>query len=102
MLAREFGHVVNISSIWGKCGMSLRSTYSPSKHALGALTHCLHYEFHDKKNLHFTVICPGPVVTDADKNALMGEGQSFRQPDPLIRTGMTAKRGMPLRPLLTP
>ena len=44
MLERDFGQIVNISSIWGKTGMAIRSTYSASKHALVGLTTSLYYE----------------------------------------------------------
>ena len=44
MLAQDFGHIVNISSVCGVSGMPLRSTYCASKFALQGLTHTLRYE----------------------------------------------------------
>ena len=44
MLSQNFGHIVNISSIWGKSGAPLRGTYAPSKFALHGLTESLKWE----------------------------------------------------------
>jgi short-subunit dehydrogenase len=92
MLSRNFGHIVNISSICGKSGFPLRSTYCSTKFALHGLTESLKWEFHDKKNLHFTIICPGPVRTQVDRNSLMGGGKIYGEMDSINQTGMTAER----------
>ena len=44
MLSREFGHIVNISSVCGKGGMPLRASYCATKFALQGLTYSLYYE----------------------------------------------------------
>ena len=44
MVANKFGHVVNISSIWGKVGPSNRSSYSSAKFAIAGLMDCVRNE----------------------------------------------------------
>ncbi len=44
MIKNGFGHVINISSIWGKAAPSNRSAYSAAKFGLIALMDSIRYE----------------------------------------------------------
>ena len=44
MIKNGFGHVINISSIWGKAAPSNRSAYSSAKFGLIALMDSIRYE----------------------------------------------------------
>lgn len=73
MIERQTGHIVVTSSVMGKFGTRLRSTYAASKHALHGYFDCLRQEVYDD-NIHITLVCPGFVKTDVTKNALKGDG----------------------------
>ena len=44
MVRGGFGHVINISSIWGKCAPSNRSAYSSAKFGIIGLMDAVRYE----------------------------------------------------------
>lgn len=73
MLDRQSGHIVVTSSVMGKFGTRLRSTYAASKHALHGYFDCLRQEVHDD-NIYISLVCPGFIKTDVTKNALEGDG----------------------------
>lgn len=88
LLKQQFGQIVVISSVMGKIGTALRSSYAASKHALHGYFDCLRAELvHD--NIEVTVICPGFINTDVSTNALKGDGR------PTGVKGDAAKSGMP-------
>ena len=63
MLARNRGHVVNISSGAGKVGVAYGTSYCASKHGLVGFTNALRSEYRGRP-VGFSVVCPG-FVTDA-------------------------------------
>ena len=73
MKRQKNGHIVIISSIAGKFGFYLRSSYSAAKHALHGFFDALRAE-HEKDNIHVSLICPGYIKTKISFNALMGDG----------------------------
>lgn len=73
MIERKSGHIVVTSSVMGKFGTRLRSTYAASKHALHGWFDCLRQELFDH-NIRVTLVCPGFVKTDVTLNALEGDG----------------------------
>lgn len=73
MLERGEGHIVVTSSVMGKFGTRLRSTYAASKHALHGWFDCLRQEVHGK-GLQVTLVCPGYVRTDVTRNMLEADG----------------------------
>lgn len=91
MVQERFGHIINISSIWGKAAPSNRSPYSSAKFALIGLMDSVRYEMLTS-NVHVTNVAPGPVVTGAGVNALKADGTKFGISDKLIATGMTVQR----------
>jgi short-subunit dehydrogenase len=89
MLARKSGHMVVISSIAGKFGVSLRSGYSASKIALHGFFEVLRAE-EEKNGIHVTMVCPGYIRTDISLSALRGDGRKHAKMDPGIEQGMPA------------
>ncbi len=64
MLPRRSGNIINISSLSGKMGMVLRSTYCASKWGLNGFTQTLSMEV-GKYNIRVNAIAPGPVIGEA-------------------------------------
>ena len=63
MKMRNFGRIVNISSIWGQKSKEGRTLYSSSKAALDALTKSLAIEF-ASYNILINSVAPGYIETD--------------------------------------
>lgn len=81
------GHVVAISSITGKIGTPLRSSYAASKHALHGFFDSLRSEVYDN-NIDVTLVCPGFINTDISKNALKADGSKQNTTDKATANGM--------------
>ena len=73
MIERQQGHVVVVSSLVGKFGTPLRSSYAASKHALHGWFDSLRAEVYDD-NIGVTLACPGFVKTNVSSNALYPDG----------------------------
>lgn len=73
MLRRQQGHIVVVSSLVGKFGTPMRSTYSASKHALHGWFDSLRAELHGD-GVQVTMACPGYVKTNVAQNALTETG----------------------------
>jgi len=76
MIERQQGHVAVVSSVVGKFGTPLRSSYSASKHALHGWFDSLRTEVHND-NVGVTLACPGFVKTNVASNALYPDGTSL-------------------------
>ena len=70
------GQIVVISSMAGKFGFKMRTSYSASKHALNGFFESLRAELSDK-NTRVTLICPGRIQTDISVNSLTGDGKKY-------------------------
>ena len=70
MVNRKSGHIVNISSVWGKVGASCEVAYSASKGAVNALTKGLAKEL-APSNIQVNAIACGAI--DTDMNACFSE-----------------------------
>jgi 3-oxoacyl-[acyl-carrier protein] reductase len=66
------GHIVNVSSIWGKVSKEYRASYSASKFALDGLTVALAAE-HSADGIIANSVAPGFIDTDLTRRVL-GEG----------------------------
>ena len=66
---KEYGSIINISSIAGKRGSKNNSAYSASKFAVNGLTQSLSKEL-GYKNIRVNAICPVLILTDGLKKAL--------------------------------
>jgi short-subunit dehydrogenase len=88
MVSRKVGHIVVISSVVGKIGTPLRSSYAASKHALHGFFDSLRAEVADK-NIGVLLVCPGFVQTNISINALTAHGTKQDTMDNAIRNGLS-------------
>lgn len=87
MLAHHTGHIVTISSLMGKFGTPLRSSYAASKHALQGFMECLRAEVWEQ-GVRVTVICPGFINTNVSINALTADGTPYLVMDEKVANGI--------------
>ena len=73
MIKQKSGHIVVVSSIAGKFGFYLRSSYSAAKHALHGYFESLRLET-EKKGIKILLVCPGKVKTNISLNASTASG----------------------------
>ena len=78
MVERQSGHIIVTSSVMGKFGTRLRSSYAASKHALHGYFDCLRQEVYDD-NINVSLVCPGYIKTDVTINALEGDGSKHNK-----------------------
>lgn len=90
-LERKQGHIVVTTSVVGKIGTPLRSTYAASKHALHGFFDSLRAEIYDD-NIDITLICPGYVTTNVSINALQGDGTPQQTMDKATANGIKPER----------
>lgn len=88
---RKSGHVVVVSSIAGKFGFTLRSTYAAAKHALLGYFEALRLELLDVP-VYVTVVCPGRVKTNISFSAVKSDGSAHGVMDAGQRSGISAER----------
>ncbi|ARV15855.1 SDR family oxidoreductase [Polaribacter sp. SA4-12] len=86
-IENKSGQFVVTTSIVGKIGTPLRSSYAASKHALHGFFDSLRAENH-KNNIVVTLVCPGFVNTNVSKNALIGDGSSQGKMDVATENGI--------------
>jgi len=87
-ISKKSGQIVVISSVVGKIGTPLRSSYSGSKHALHGFFDSLRAELYDD-NITVTLICPGFVNTNVSLNALTGDGSKQNKLDKATAKGLS-------------
>lgn len=85
------GQFVVTTSIVGKIGTPLRSSYAASKHALHGFFDSLRAENH-KNNIAVTLVCPGFVNTNVSLNALTGDGSPQNKMDTATKNGIEPNR----------
>lgn len=90
MIKRGSGHIIVTSSVMGKFGTRLRSTYAASKHALHGYFDSLRQEVH-KNNINISLVCPGFIKTNVTKNALEGDGRKHNKMGKGQEKGMSAQ-----------
>lgn len=90
MLKHGTGKIVVLSSIAGKFGFYLRSTYSAAKHALHGYFESLRLE-NEKKGISVLMVCPGKIKTNISVNASSADGKAHNQMDPSHENAMSAK-----------
>jgi len=81
------GHFVVTTSIVGKIGTPLRSSYAASKHALHGFFDSLRAE-HYQDQIAVTLVCPGFVNTNVSRNALTGDGTPQQKLDVATENGI--------------
>jgi len=90
MIRNKGGHVVVISSIAGKFGFYLRSTYSAAKHALHGYFESLRLET-EKKGIKVLMVCPGKIKTSVSLNAVAPEGKLHGKMEEAHENAMSAE-----------
>jgi len=90
MIHQQQGHIVVMSSIAGKFGFYLRSTYSAAKHALHGYFESLRLEY-EQQGIFVTIVCPGKVKTNVSLNAVSSGGQKHNQMDESHQQAMSAE-----------
>ncbi len=90
MLARGYGHIINIASLATFVGLFEVAAYAASKAAVGALTKCLAVEW-ARRGVLVNAIAPGLFRTDLNQNLLDNteRGREFKIRTPLGRWGKT-------------
>ncbi len=80
MLPREWGRIINISSVEGKVGKAVLSPYTAAKHAVNGMTKSVAQEV-GTNGITVNAICPGLVITDIVRdngpNTAASMGMSF-------------------------
>lgn len=67
---RDYGYILNVSSVAGYMAGPLMSTYYAGKNYVLQLTKAISQELkHDKINVYVGALCPGPVNTEFNKVA---------------------------------
>ncbi|HKC67534.1 MAG TPA: SDR family oxidoreductase [Bacteroidia bacterium] len=89
MIKQQSGQITVISSIAGKFGFYLRSTYSAAKHALHGYFESLRLEV-EKNNIQVLLVCPGKIKTNISNNAVLVDGSKHAKMDESHINAMTA------------
>ena len=90
MKRQKQGHIVVISSIAGKFGFYLRSSYSAAKHALHGYFESLRLET-EKSGIKILMVCPGKIKTNVSLNAITKDGIKHNQMDKSHQSAMTSE-----------
>lgn len=88
MLTQKSGQIVTISSVMGKLGAPLRSSYAAAKHGLHGFFDTLRAETHGD-GLRVLMVCPGFVKTNISRNALTADGKAQGTMDAATDKGFT-------------
>lgn len=80
-------HIVVITSVTGKIGTPMRSSYAASKHALHGYFDSFRAE-NSKYGVKITLVCPGYIRTQISINALTGDGSAQKTMDKTTGSGM--------------
>jgi len=91
MVQNGCGHIGVTSSISGKFGFHLRSSYASSKHALHGFFESTGIEY-ESSGVYVTLVCPGRVKTNISVHALKGDGIGYGAMDPGQAKGISAER----------
>jgi short-subunit dehydrogenase len=91
MIRTGGGMILVMSSMAGKYGFRMRSSYAASKHALHGYFETLRAELHDKK-IRVLMVCPGRIKTDISVHSLTGNGKHYGKMDPGQLHGIPVER----------
>jgi len=90
MKRQKAGQIIVISSIAGKFGFFLRTSYSAAKHALHGFFDSLRLET-EKYNIKTLIVCPGKIKTNVSHNAITASGKKHNEMDPSHENALSAK-----------
>jgi dehydrogenase/reductase SDR family member 7B len=88
MVSRKSGKLIVISSLSGKWGFYLRSSYSASKHALHGYYDSVRMET-EKSGISIHLVTPGFIATDISLHAIDSSGESAGVMDKNQLTGIS-------------
>jgi short-subunit dehydrogenase len=89
MKKQQSGKLVVVTSIMGKYGMPLYSTYAASKHALYGYFESLRQELY-KDNIKVLIASPGFINTDVSTKLLREDGSAYGIKSEAQEKGMSA------------
>ena len=89
MQKQKNGKIVVVTSIMGKYGLPLYSTYSASKHALYGYFESLRQELF-KDNVKVLIVAPGFISTDISTKLLREDGTAYGIKSDAQKKGMSA------------
>lgn len=89
MKRQKSGHVIVVSSIAGKFGFYLRSSYSAAKHALHGFFESFRLET-EREGIKTLIVCPGKIKTSISLNAITDQG-THNKMDPSHENAMSAE-----------
>jgi dehydrogenase/reductase SDR family member 7B len=90
MIERKEGYIAVTSSLSGKFGFHLRSSYSAAKHALQGYFETLRMEL-KQHGISVTIAYPGSINTNISLNAIEKDGTKHGVMDPAQSKGMSAE-----------
>ena len=90
MKRQKSGHIVAVSSIAGKFGFYLRSSYSAAKHALHGFYESLRLET-ESLGIKTLIVCPGKIKTYVSFNAVTASGKAHDKMDASHKDAMSAE-----------
>ena len=90
MKRQKSGQLIVISSIAGKFGFFLRTSYSAAKHALHGFFDSLRLET-EKYNIRTLIVCPGKIKTNVSQNAVTSSGEKHNEMDPSHENALSAE-----------
>ncbi|WP_291862729.1 SDR family oxidoreductase [Marinilabilia sp.] len=91
MLKQNSGNIIAVSSISGKFGFPLRTTYSASKHAVQGFFESLRAELKNE-NIKVTIVSPGRIKTNISLNAITTDGSPYNIMDAGQAGGMSPEK----------
>ncbi len=89
MIKQQGGQLVVISSVSGKFGFYLRSSYSAAKHALHGFFETLRLET-EKQGIKTLLVCPGKIKTNISFAAVTADGKQHNRMDESHKHAMSS------------
>ena len=86
MISQHSGSIINIGSVWGRCGASCEVAYSATKAALRGFTLSLAKEL-GPSGIRVNCVEPGVILTDMNKEHSEETMDSLCDETPLMRLG---------------
>ena len=90
MKRQKNGHIVAVSSIAGKFGFYLRTSYSAAKHAIHGFFDSLRLET-EGLGIKTLIVCPGKIKTNVSLNAVTATGTAHNKMDESHEDAMSAE-----------
>ncbi len=90
MISRKCGVILNVSSMWGRCGASCEVAYSASKAAVIGFTKALAKEL-GPSGIRVNCVAPGVIDTDMNADLSPRDMRELADETPLSRIGTCAE-----------